>query len=65
MSELAERQHTFIFEVCENCSINCKWNTRHDEAKYKSFFEKFKAMIQAELPNAVCVMNHVPKQWKH
>ena len=30
-----------MVECCTNCSKH-KWNTRHDEAKYKSFFTKRK-----------------------
>ena len=30
-----------VVECCQNCSQH-DWNTRHNEAKYKSFYEKSK-----------------------
>ena len=51
-----------VFEVCIHCSAH-SWNTRHDEAKYLSFFEKTAACIQEFAPNTRCVMNKVPKPW--
>ena len=53
---------TFVFEVCGSCSTH-QWNTRHDEAKYAGMFNDVAAAIKAEVPNAICVMNKVPKPW--
>ena len=53
---------TFVFEVCAQCGTH-QWNTRHDEAKYASYFTNVSAMVKEILPNATCVMNKVPKPW--
>ena len=55
---------TFVFEVCCHCGSH-QWNTRHDEAKYLSYFNSVVAEIsvKAEVPKVVCVMNKVPKPW--
>lgn len=63
----------FIVEHCENCRSH-QWNTRHDEAKYKSFAEESKtfrhidccvvrAKILEYIPEAKVVFNMVPKEW--
>ena len=31
-----KKENTFVIEACENC-IAHKWNTRHDETKYKNY----------------------------
>ena len=56
------KEVTFVFEVCSGCK-NHQWNTRHDESKYVQFFQDCSAAIKAQIPNAVCVMNRVPKPW--
>ena len=53
---------TFVFEVCSSCSTH-SWNTRHNEAKYQQFFADVSSAIRAVIPEAVCVMNKVPKGW--
>jgi len=53
---------TFVIEVCAGCSGH-KWNTRHDEAKYAQFFQDCSNAIKSQIPNAVCMMNKVPKPW--
>ena len=59
---MANNSITFVFEVCAQCSTH-QWNTRHDEAKYAQMFADVSAAIKAEVPNATCVMNRVPKPW--
>ena len=53
---------TFVFEVCAQCSGH-QWNTRHDEAKYVGYFNAVAAEMKAQMPNANCIMNKVPKAW--
>ena len=52
----------FVLEVCGSCSTH-QWNTRHDEAKYQRFFTDMSAAIKSAIPQAVCIMNRVPKAW--
>lgn len=40
-----------------------QWNTRHDEAKYSGYFDQVSGIIKGLIPEAVCVMNKVPKAW--
>ena len=58
----ASNEMTFVFEVCAQCSGH-QWNTRHDEAKYQQFFSDCANAIKAQVPNANCIMNRVPKPW--
>ena len=53
---------TFVFEVCSSCATH-QWNTRHDEAKYLSYFTNVSALVKELIPGATCVMNRVPKAW--
>lgn len=36
MQQNENLDNVFILEVCENCRTH-NWNTRHDEARYKSY----------------------------
>ena len=59
---MSKKDLTFVFEVCANCGTH-QWNTRHDEAKYVSYFNMVAGAIKAVVPQANCVMNKVPKPW--
>ena len=52
----------FVFEVCCNCHTH-QTHTRHNEARYKQYFDETSAAIMEEIPNAVCLLNQVPKNW--
>ena len=49
----------FIVEMCDNCEEH-KWFTKHDPAKYNSFFEKLDEAIGAKIPHIVVVKNMIP-----
>lgn len=58
-----------VVECCQNCSEH-KWNTRHNEGKYKDFFLKrksklneVKAMVDIVSPGTQVLMNQVPKTY--
>ena len=62
MSTNNNQPPTFVFEVCTNCSSHA-WNTRHNEELYLENFEQLSREIKAKVPNAICIMNRVPKPW--
>ena len=57
-----DKQVTFVFEVCGNCAQH-QWNTRHNEAKYAQTYADCAKAVKEVVPNALCVMNRVPKIW--
>ena len=59
---MSSEKLTFVFEVCKDCKGH-QWNTRHDEAKYASYFADMSAKISELIPGSVCIMNQVPKPW--
>ena len=52
----------FVIEHCVDCHTH-RWNTRHDEAKYKSFAADLASRIQQNVPDATILYNQVPKKW--
>ena len=58
-----ENEKVFI-EHCQGC-INHAWCTKHDESKYKSYYENCKARILVICPEVQVLSNQIPMLFKH
>ena len=52
---------TLVFEVSNDA--NDHFSYRVDYSKYEKYFNDVAGAITAEVPNAVCLINRIPKEW--
>lgn len=59
---MEDQKKYVVVEVCQNCSTH-KWNTRHNESKYQSFYAKVQTAIATLTPDVEVLCNKVPKSY--
>ena len=52
----------FVIEQMKDCHSH-KWHTRMDETKYEEFSRNVSGVITEHVPDAVILINQIPKKW--
>ena len=52
----------FVIEQMKDCHSH-KWHTRFDETKYEEFSRNVSSIITEHVPDAVILINQIPKKW--
>ena len=53
---MQKQEGVFVIEVCENCKGH-KWNTHHDEAKYKLYATEVESSLKRHCAGAIVHIN--------